>query len=81
MITRFYRPESAREFMTLKEAREKGKLAQFIREKEKEQKPADAARFKKVVRVMVSPPVGSPVSARRKRKPTPGTSQSDSSAS
>jgi hypothetical protein len=29
--------------MTLKEAREKGKLVQFIREKEKELKPADTA--------------------------------------
>ena len=66
--------------MTLKEAREKGKLAQFIREKEKEQPPADAAEFKKVVRSMIGTPDSQP-SARRRKIPTPGTSAKDSSAS
>lgn len=39
---------------TLKEAREKGKLKQFIKEREKETPPADKARFEKTLKSMTA---------------------------
>jgi hypothetical protein len=55
--------------MNLKEARDKNKLEQFIREREG-QSPADKKRFNKLVKSAAS----------QKKKPKPGTSQKDSGA-
>lgn len=56
--------------MHLKEAREKNKIEQFIREREG-QPPASKKRFKKILKSMASGTV----------KPEKGTSQKDSGAS
>lgn len=39
---------------TLKEAREKGKMKQFIKEREKDMPPADKKRFDKTLESMTS---------------------------
>jgi len=56
--------------MHLKEAREKNKLEQFIREREK-QTPAEKKRFQKLIKTVASQTL----------KPTQGTSRKDSRAS
>ena len=40
--------------MTLKEAREKGKLAQFIKEREKDTPPGNMRQFKRMLKSIVS---------------------------
>ena len=55
--------------MNLKQAREKGKLEQFIREREK-QSPADKKRFNKLVKTVASQTL----------KPKQGTSRKGSRA-
>jgi len=54
---------------TLKEAQKKGKLGQFIKEREKETAPADKAKFDKALTSMTS----------GKKKSTRGTSGRSSS--
>ncbi len=56
---------------TLKDAQKKGKLDQFIKEREKETTPADKVKFDKALKSMTS----------GKKKSTQGTSGQDSSES
>jgi hypothetical protein len=55
--------------MNLKEAREKGRVEQFIREREK-QPPAEKKRFQKLIKSVAS----------QMKKPKPGTSRKGSRA-
>ena len=57
--------------ITLKQAREQGKLAQFIREQEKQFPAANRKEFNRVLKSMVS----------QKTKPVRGTSRKGSTAS
>jgi len=57
--------------LNLKQAREKNKLPQFIKEQEKQKSKADKRRFTKVLKAMSS----------RTAKPVQGTSRKGSSGS
>jgi len=57
--------------MNLRDARDKGKLKEFIREQEKKTKPGSKRRFTRLVKNMTS----------QSSKPTPGTSRKGSGAS
>ncbi len=54
------------EKLTLKEAREKGKLKQFIREREKDTPPADGERFERLLNEVTK---GKPKTEKTSRKP------------